>query len=57
MPLTPGRDKRNVVPNTLGLNENHSSQGVWGRREKNEKKENREKGDSIFEVPSLRTWQ
>lgn len=57
MPLTPGWDKRNLVPNTLGLNENHSSQGAWARRKKNKRKENREEGDNMFKVPSLRSWQ
>lgn len=56
MPLTPGWDNRNLVPNTLGLNENYSSQGVWGRR-KNERKRNREEGENIFKVPNLRSWQ
>lgn len=57
MPSTPGWDKRNLVPNTLGLNENHSPQGVWGRRKKNERKQNREERENIFKVPSLRSWQ
>lgn len=56
MPLTPGRDKKNLLPNTLGLNENHSSQGVWGRRKKNKREKNRDEGEHVFKVPSLRSW-
>lgn len=29
---------------------------VWGRRKKNKRKENRQEGDNILKVPSLRSW-
>lgn len=38
MPLTPGWDKRNLLPNMLGLNENHSLEGAQGGRNKNKRK-------------------
>lgn len=61
MPLTPGWDKRNLLPNTLGLNENHSSQGVWGRRKENKRKKKLilflRQGENLSKVPRLRSWQ
>lgn len=59
MPLTRGRDKRNLVPNTLGLNENHSSEGVWGRRKKNKRAENWEEEEKTTYAKSeevARKW-
>jgi len=38
MPLTPGWDKRNLLPNMLGINENHSLEGAQGGRNKNKRK-------------------
>lgn len=52
MPLTPGWDKRNLLPNMLGLNENHSLEGAQGGRNKNKEKGNREEGGDTCKVPS-----
>lgn len=54
--LDSGVGQKESLPNTLGINENHSSQGVWGRR-KNKKEQNRDKGENISKVPSLGGWQ
>lgn len=57
MPLTPGWDKRNLLPNMLGINENHSSQGVWVEGKRIKGKKNRDEEENISKVPSLRSWQ